>query len=165
MDVHQNAGLTPRGREQLVRRLLYEGETPRADTRALGVCEKTVRKWVVRYREEGAAGHWAHSWRCRSPHHRHPPLTPTAPCAPGHRTPRPSAWHTHAPGRVLRRHGRERGCARPDRQRRTSRPHAASAPAPAAAVGSRASVQDRPREARPRATRRRLLASAPATRD
>ena len=56
MDVHQNASLTPRGREQLVRRVLYEGETPRAVARALGVCEKTVRKWVVRYREESVAG-------------------------------------------------------------------------------------------------------------
>ena len=56
MDMHKNAPLTPRGREELVRRVVVEGHTPRAVATALGVCERTVRKWVARYRLEGRAG-------------------------------------------------------------------------------------------------------------
>lgn len=74
MDVHHNASLTPRGRAQLVRRVVHEGEAPRAVATALGVCEKTVRKWVDRYRLEGAAGLADRSSRP----HRCPGRTPVA---------------------------------------------------------------------------------------
>jgi transposase InsO family protein len=55
MDVHKNARLTPRGREQMVNRVL-QGETPKAVATALGVCERTVRRWVSRYLAHGQAG-------------------------------------------------------------------------------------------------------------
>lgn len=56
MDMHKNAPLTPRGREELVRRVLVEQQTPRVVATALGVCERTVRKWVKRFQAEGRTG-------------------------------------------------------------------------------------------------------------
>jgi transposase InsO family protein len=55
MDVHKNARLTPRGRLAMVNRVL-QGETPKAVATAFGVSERTVRRWVGRYRELGEAG-------------------------------------------------------------------------------------------------------------
>jgi len=55
MDVHKNARLTPRGRVAMVDRVLG-GETPKAVATALGVSERTVRRWVRRYLEQGEAG-------------------------------------------------------------------------------------------------------------
>src|SRR5436853_3402097 len=55
MNVHKNARLTPRGRERIVR-LVEGGQTPKAVAQAAGVCPRTVRKWVDRYRREGLAG-------------------------------------------------------------------------------------------------------------
>jgi transposase InsO family protein len=55
MNIHENARLTPLGREQLVR-LVLSGQTPKAAARAAGVCPRTARKWVERYRQEGLAG-------------------------------------------------------------------------------------------------------------
>jgi len=55
MDVHENARLTPAGREVMARRVLA-GERAKAVAAAMGVCEKTVRKWVKRFRAAGAAG-------------------------------------------------------------------------------------------------------------
>jgi transposase InsO family protein len=74
MDIHKNAPLTPRGREELVRRVLVERQTPRAVATALGVCVRTVRKWVGRYQAEGRAGLVDRSSRP----HRSPGRTPTA---------------------------------------------------------------------------------------
>jgi len=56
MDVHQNARLTPAGREVMVRRAVEGGQTPEALSAAVGVCPGTVRKWIGRFREEGVAG-------------------------------------------------------------------------------------------------------------
>jgi len=56
MDVHKNARLTPAGREVMVRRVVEGGQTPTAVSEAIGVCPRTVRKWVERYRAEGVAG-------------------------------------------------------------------------------------------------------------
>ena len=56
MNVHKNAKLTPRGRAEIVRRVLEEGQTPKAVATAFGVCERTVRKWVARFRVEGSEG-------------------------------------------------------------------------------------------------------------
>jgi transposase InsO family protein len=56
MDIHQNARLTPHGRAELVRRVLLEGQAPRAVAAALGVTVKTVSKWCQRFQAEGAAG-------------------------------------------------------------------------------------------------------------
>jgi len=55
MNVHKNARLTPRGREQIVR-LFLGGQTPKAIAEAVGVCPRTVRKWVSRYQTAGFAG-------------------------------------------------------------------------------------------------------------
>src|SRR6266404_783770 len=55
MNVHKNARLTPRGRERIVLQV-ESGQTPEAVAQAVGVCPRTVRKWVDRYRGEGLAG-------------------------------------------------------------------------------------------------------------
>jgi transposase-like protein len=55
MNIHKNARLTPSGRERIVR-LVESGQTPEAAARAAGVCPRTARKWVDRYRREGLAG-------------------------------------------------------------------------------------------------------------
>jgi transposase InsO family protein len=55
MDIHKNARLTIHGRERIVRQVL-SGQTPKAVALAAGVCPRTIRKWVARYRAEGLAG-------------------------------------------------------------------------------------------------------------
>jgi transposase InsO family protein len=55
MNMHKNARLTPRGRERVVREVL-SGQTPEAAARAAGVCPRTVRKWVARFKAEGVEG-------------------------------------------------------------------------------------------------------------
>ena len=44
MNIHQNARLTPLGRERIVMQVL-SGQAPEAAARAVGVCPRTVRKW------------------------------------------------------------------------------------------------------------------------
>ena len=56
MDIHKNARLTPAGREGMVRRVVEGGQTAKAISEAVGVCPRTVRKWVDRFRAEGIAG-------------------------------------------------------------------------------------------------------------
>ena len=56
MNVHKNARLTVHSRGDLVRRVVAEGQTPKAVAAAFGVCPRTVRKWVARVRAEGEAG-------------------------------------------------------------------------------------------------------------
>jgi transposase InsO family protein len=55
MNIHKNARLTPHGRERIVMQVV-SGQAPEAAARAAGVCPRTVRKWVARYRSEGLAG-------------------------------------------------------------------------------------------------------------
>jgi transposase InsO family protein len=55
MDIHKNARLTPLGRERMVSMVLG-GQTPKAVSAAVGVCPRTVRKWIRRYQSEGSAG-------------------------------------------------------------------------------------------------------------
>lgn len=55
MNIHKNARLTPIGRERLVRQV-ESGQTPEAAAQAAGVCPRTARKWLARYRAEGVAG-------------------------------------------------------------------------------------------------------------
>jgi len=55
MDIHENARLTPRGREHMVNMVLG-GQTPKAVSEAVGVCRRTVKKWVDRFKAEGLAG-------------------------------------------------------------------------------------------------------------
>ena len=55
MNIHNNARLTPLGRERLVRMML-KGQTPQAAARASGVCPRTARKWLARFKAEGLTG-------------------------------------------------------------------------------------------------------------
>ena len=55
MNIHNNARLTPLGRERLVRMML-KGQTPQAAARASGVCPRTARKWLARVKAEGLTG-------------------------------------------------------------------------------------------------------------
>jgi transposase len=55
MSIHENAHLTLRGRERMVNMVL-DGQTPKAVSEAVGVCPRTVRKWVERFNAEGLAG-------------------------------------------------------------------------------------------------------------
>jgi transposase len=69
MDIHKNARLTPLGREHMVNMVL-SGQTPKAVGEAVGVCPRTVRKWIRRYSEEGLSGLRDRSSR---PHRLHQP--------------------------------------------------------------------------------------------
>jgi transposase InsO family protein len=55
MNIHKNVRLTPRGRELIVRQVA-SGQRPEAVGRAAGVCPRTVRKWVARYKAGGIEG-------------------------------------------------------------------------------------------------------------
>lgn len=55
MNIHKNARLTPRSREQLVQRI-RAGEDPQQVAFGLGVSVRTVYKWLRRWRLEGRAG-------------------------------------------------------------------------------------------------------------
>ena len=67
MDIHKNARLSPLGRERLAKMVLG-GQTPKAVSEAVGVCPRTVRKWVERYEREGIAGLQDRSSRPRRLH-------------------------------------------------------------------------------------------------
>jgi transposase InsO family protein len=56
MGIHKNAPLTPLGRAELVRRVETDKQLVSVVANDLGVCERTVRKWVSRYKAEGLAG-------------------------------------------------------------------------------------------------------------
>ncbi len=74
MDVHYNARLTRHSRAEVVRRVLVEGQAVAAVAAAFGICVRTVRKWIARFRAEGSAGLMDRSSR---PHRLHRP-TPAA---------------------------------------------------------------------------------------
>ena len=56
MNLHRNARTTQHSRAELVRRVLSEGQSPKAVATAFGVDVKTVNKWVARFVAEGPAG-------------------------------------------------------------------------------------------------------------
>jgi transposase InsO family protein len=56
VNVHKNAKLAPAGRALLVERVVIGRERRAQVARALGVSERTVSKWVGRWRVEGAPG-------------------------------------------------------------------------------------------------------------
>lgn len=56
MNIHKNARTCPRSRALLVRRVLEEGESPKEAAASFGVSERTVYKWLARWRAEGPAG-------------------------------------------------------------------------------------------------------------
>jgi transposase InsO family protein len=56
MDVHNNARLTPKGREAMVRAVVDQRLTSAEAARRFNTTAKTVAKWVRRFREAGVAG-------------------------------------------------------------------------------------------------------------
>ena len=70
MNVHKNAKLTPAGRALLVRRVLVERARRAGVAQAFGVSERTVAKWVSRWRREGPPGLRDRSSRPRRCPHR-----------------------------------------------------------------------------------------------
>ena len=69
MNIHKNARTTPRSRAMLVHRVLREHWPVSAVALAFGVSERTVYKWLARYRAEGGAGlHDRRSVAHRRPH-------------------------------------------------------------------------------------------------
>jgi transposase InsO family protein len=77
MDTHQNARLTPKGREQMVRAVVEDGLTKSAAGRQFNTTAKTVAKWVARFRALGVEGLKDRSSRPLSS----PSQTPPATCA------------------------------------------------------------------------------------
>lgn len=55
MNMHKNARMTPLGRERLVVEVLG-GQRPAAVAKATGICPRTARKWMARFKAEGRAG-------------------------------------------------------------------------------------------------------------
>lgn len=111
MNVHHNARLTARGRERIVRTVLTRQLTARAAARQVGLSERSVRKWLARFRAEGSAGLRDRSSRP----HQSPRQTPAAQVAvvlalrrlrlPGFQIARQSALSRTTVSRLLRRHG------------------------------------------------------------
>ena len=56
MDTHQNARLTPKGRELMVRTVLDQGLSKAATARKFNTSAKTVAKWVNRFLAHGLDG-------------------------------------------------------------------------------------------------------------
>ncbi len=56
MEVHANAPLSPIGRRRVVDRVLVHGWSVTAAAEAAAVTERTVYRWLARFRREGAAG-------------------------------------------------------------------------------------------------------------
>ena len=75
MDVHKNARLTPRGREEMVRAVVERGLTKAAAARSFNTTPRTVAKWVARFREGGAEALRDRSSRPLSSPSQTPPAT------------------------------------------------------------------------------------------
>ena len=56
MDIHHNARTCPRSRELIIQRIQQEGQSASEVADSLGISERTVYKWLARYRVEGSAG-------------------------------------------------------------------------------------------------------------
>src|SRR5438105_14651047 len=56
MDSHKNARLTPKGREAMVRDVVYGGLSMVSAARKYNTTAKTAAKWVGRFRREGVVG-------------------------------------------------------------------------------------------------------------
>ena len=56
MDMHENASLTPKGREAMARSVIEGGLSKASAAREFHTTPKTVAKWVERFRIEGVAG-------------------------------------------------------------------------------------------------------------
>jgi transposase len=76
MDIHKNARLTPKGREEMVRGVVEGGLSKAVAARKFNTSGKTVKKWVERFRYEGVNGLHDRSSRPLSS----PSQTPQATC-------------------------------------------------------------------------------------
>jgi len=76
MDTHNNARLTPRGREDMVRAVVDAGFFKAEASRRFNTTWKTVDKWVERFRQDGVEGLVDRSSRP----HSSPSQTPLATC-------------------------------------------------------------------------------------
>ena len=56
MNTHQNARLTPKGREAMVSAVVDQGQSKAEAARQFNTTPKTVAKWVGRFRQHGVAG-------------------------------------------------------------------------------------------------------------
>ena len=56
MKLHANAGLSLKGRELLVDRVLKQSWSLAEVSEAAGISERTACKWVARFRQEGEQG-------------------------------------------------------------------------------------------------------------
>ena len=56
MNTHNNARLTPKGREDMVRAVVERGLSKAAAARQFNTTTKTVAKWVARFKAEGVDG-------------------------------------------------------------------------------------------------------------
>ncbi len=111
MNVHHNARLTARGRERIVRVILAQQLSVQTAARQVGLSERSVRKWLARFRSEGVAGLADRSSRPQ----RSPRATPAAQVAvvlalrrlrlPGFQIARQSGLSRATVSRLLRRHG------------------------------------------------------------
>ena len=72
MQVHARARLTPKGKALVIERVLREGWSARVAAEAAGVAERTVYRWLARYRAEGETGLLDRSSAPRSIPHRTP---------------------------------------------------------------------------------------------
>jgi transposase InsO family protein len=75
MDMHKNARLTPKGREEMVRAVVDGALTKTAAARRFNTTPKTVGKWVGRFRAEGVDGLCDRSSRPLSSAGQTPPAT------------------------------------------------------------------------------------------
>jgi transposase InsO family protein len=101
MDVHQNARLTPRGREDMARAIVDEGLTLAEAARRFNTTTKTANKWTRRFRAGGAAGLHDRSSRPLSS----PSRTALTPCDAVEALRRQRRTTV---SRILRRHGLNR---------------------------------------------------------
>jgi len=75
MDVHNNARLTPKGREAMVRSVVQDSLSKAEAARLFHTTPKTVAKWVNRFRADGVAGLQDRSSRPHSSPNQTPPAT------------------------------------------------------------------------------------------
>ncbi len=111
MNVHHNARLTTHGPERIVRAVIHHQLSVKAAASPVGLSERSVRKWIARFRAEGMAGLRDRSSRP----HCSPRQTPPAQAAvvlalrqmrlPGFQIACQSGLSRATVSRLLRRHG------------------------------------------------------------